>query len=62
MDKAWIMQKKFLAFRVFDNAHTADNIYKNMKIIFEEYTIESKIFAIGFDNASNNTGDIPSFN
>ncbi|KAK2637059.1 hypothetical protein Ddye_031851 [Dipteronia dyeriana] len=63
MDKAWTIQKRILAFRVFDDAHTADNIYKNMKIIFEEYKIESKIFSIGFDNASdnasNNTSVIP---
>ncbi|KAK2648334.1 hypothetical protein Ddye_015823 [Dipteronia dyeriana] len=30
-----------------------------MKIIFEEYKIESKFFSIGFDNASNNTAAIP---
>ncbi|KAL5840248.1 hypothetical protein ACOSQ4_012856 [Xanthoceras sorbifolium] len=30
-----------------------------MKIIFEEYCIESKIFAIGFDNATNNTAAVP---
>ncbi|KAK2634344.1 hypothetical protein Ddye_029136 [Dipteronia dyeriana] len=59
MDKAWSIQKRILAFRVFDDTHTADNIYKNMKIIFEEYKIESKIFSIGFDNASNNTAVIP---
>ena len=29
-----------------------------LKIIFEEYQINNKIFAIGFDNASNNTGVI----
>ena len=27
--------------------------------IFEEYKIDNKIFAIGFDNASNNTAAIP---
>ena len=30
-----------------------------LKIIFEEYNIDNKIFAIGFDNASNNTAIIP---
>ncbi|KAK2635369.1 hypothetical protein Ddye_030161, partial [Dipteronia dyeriana] len=59
MDKAWTIQKGILAFRVFDDAHNANNIYKNMKIIFEEYKIESKNFSIGFDNASNNTAVIP---
>ncbi|KAK2662206.1 hypothetical protein Ddye_000780 [Dipteronia dyeriana] len=51
--------KRILAFRVFDDAHTADNIYKNMEIIFEEYKIESNFFLIGFDNVSNNTAVIP---
>ena len=30
-----------------------------LKIIFEEYKIDNKIFSIGFDNASNNTAAIP---
>ncbi|KAL5739357.1 hypothetical protein ACOSQ2_028537 [Xanthoceras sorbifolium] len=30
-----------------------------MKIIFEEYYIESKIFAIGFDNTANNNTAVP---
>ena len=59
MDKASTMQKRILVFRVFDDAHTTDNIYKNIKINFEEYTIESKNFTIGFDNASNNMVAIP---
>ena len=59
MDNAWTIQKRILAFKVFDDAHTATNIYRKIKIIFEEYKIENKIFAIGFDNASNNTAAIP---
>ncbi|KAL5738266.1 hypothetical protein ACOSP7_031027 [Xanthoceras sorbifolium] len=58
VDQSWELQKRILAFRVFDDTHTADNIYKLMKIIFEEYCIESKIFAIGFDNAANNTAAV----
>ena len=54
-----MLQKRILAFRVFDQAHTTDNIYMILKIIFEEYKIDNKIFAIGFDNASNNTAAIP---
>ena len=30
-----------------------------IKTIFEEYKIDNKIFAIGFDNTSNNTVTIP---
>ena len=54
-----MLQKRILAFRVFDQAHTADNIYIILKTIFEEYKIDNKIFAIDFDNASNNTAAIP---
>ena len=39
-------KKKILAFRVFHQPHTP---------IFEEFKIDNKIFAISFDNASNNT-------
>ena len=27
IDSDWMLQKRILAFRVFDQAHTADNIY-----------------------------------
>ncbi|KAK3205551.1 hypothetical protein Dsin_019597 [Dipteronia sinensis] len=59
MDNAWAIQKRILAFRVFDEKHTAANIFRHLRIIFTEYKIENKIFAIGFDNASNNTAAIP---
>ncbi|KAK3230204.1 hypothetical protein Dsin_002085 [Dipteronia sinensis] len=59
MDNAWAIQKRILAFRVFDDKHTAVNIFRHLRIIFTEYKIENKIFAIGFDNASNNTAAIP---
>ncbi|KAK3212678.1 hypothetical protein Dsin_017384 [Dipteronia sinensis] len=59
MDNAWTIRKRILAFRVFDEKHTAANIFKHLRIIFTEYKIENKIFAIGFDNASNNTAAIP---
>ncbi|KAK3218131.1 hypothetical protein Dsin_012101 [Dipteronia sinensis] len=59
MDNAWTIQKRILAFRVFDEKHIAANIFRHLRIIFTEYKIENKIFAIGFDNASNNTAVIP---
>ncbi|KAK3211871.1 hypothetical protein Dsin_016577 [Dipteronia sinensis] len=59
MDNALAIQKRILAFRVFDDKHTAANIFRHLTIIFTEYKIENKIFAIGFDNASNNTAAIP---
>ena len=60
MDDAWNIQKRILAFRVFDDAHTVQNIFRQFRIIFLEYKIENKIFTIDFDNASNNTAAIPS--
>ena len=54
IDSDWVLQKRILAFRVFDQSHTVNNIYMLLKTIFEEYKIDNKIFTIGFDNASNN--------
>ena len=59
MDNNWDMQKRILAFRVFDDSHSAQNIFQLLKIIFQEYNILNKIFAIGFDNAASNTASIP---
>ena len=50
----WKIQKKILVFRVFNQAHTTNNIYRMIKIIFQEYKIDNIIFAISFDNASSN--------
>ena len=53
-----IYKKRVIAFRVFDERHTAHNIYKMIKIVLEEYDLINKIFSIGFDNASANTASI----
>jgi len=37
---------------VFDERHTASNIYRLIKVIVKEYCLTNKIFAINFDNAS----------
>ena len=55
IDNDWVLQKWILTFRVFDQSHTVDNIYMMLKTIFVKYKIDNKIFAIAFDNASNNT-------
>ena len=52
------MQKWLITFRVFDEQHTAHNIYIMIRIIFEEYGLLGKILTIGFDNASANTVSI----
>ena len=59
MDDTWTIQKRILAFRIFYESHSTHNIFKQLRIIFAEYKIENKIFAIGFDNASSNTATIP---
>ena len=58
LDSDWIIQKRIIAFRVFDERHTSDNIFKLIKIMLEEYNLTNKIFSISFDNASANTASI----
>ena len=55
---AWTIQKRIIAFRVFNDARTVANIFRQLRIIFVEYKIENKIFTIGFDNASSNIAAI----
>ena len=38
------VQKQVKAFRVFNEAHTANNIYRMVRGINEEYGLTSKIF------------------
>lgn len=59
IDDDWNMQKKILAFRIFSELHTENNIYKILKDVFEEYKIDNKIFTIGFDNVFSDTEAIP---
>ncbi|KZV15692.1 hypothetical protein F511_29059 [Dorcoceras hygrometricum] len=55
IDNAWNIQKRLLAYRCFNDPHTAQNISHLMFIILEEYGSTSKIFSISFDNESANT-------
>jgi len=59
VDCEWNLQKRVIAFRLFDEKHTAYNIYRLIKLILEEYALINKIFAISFDNVSANTISIP---
>lgn len=65
LDIGWIKtarcKKQIFAFRCFYEQHSAHNIYSKLQSIFDEYKITNKIFAVGFDNASNNTDAIPAF-
>ncbi|KZV29998.1 hypothetical protein F511_24382 [Dorcoceras hygrometricum] len=58
IDNALNIQKHLLAYRCFNDPHTAQNISHLMFLILEEYGLTSKIFSISFDNASANTCSI----
>ncbi|KZV58400.1 hypothetical protein F511_29755, partial [Dorcoceras hygrometricum] len=58
IDNEWNIQKRLLAYRCFNDPHTAQNISHLMFIILEEYCLTSKFFSISFDNASANTCSI----
>jgi hypothetical protein len=58
IDDHFIMQKRVLAYRVFDISHTAVNISNIIRTILEEYRLLRRVFSISFDNASNNTASI----
>ena len=48
------LQKKILGFRKILHPHDGPSIYDSLTSVFREYGIQSKIFSITFDNASNN--------
>jgi hypothetical protein len=49
----WFLNKRLLALRVLDYPHDVETIFKFVLSIIEEFQCRDKIFAIGFDNASN---------
>ncbi|CAH9123067.1 unnamed protein product [Cuscuta epithymum] len=59
VDHDWNMDKRVLAFREFNERHTAEHIFILMEHILIEYNLFDKVFVIGFDNATNNTAAIP---
>ena len=58
IDNEWKIQKRIIAFRVFDDRHTAENIFRIIQNILQEYSLVKKVFSIGFDNAAANTASI----
>ena len=58
IDENFLMQKRVLAYRCFDEPHTATNICRIIHNILEEYRLVQRIFSISFDNASANTASI----
>lgn len=59
VDRSFQLHKRVLAFRVFDDAHTARNIARVLLTVLQEYRLTKRVFSIGFDNASANTASIP---
>ena len=55
------LQKKILGFRKILHLHDEPSIYDYLTSVFREYEIQSKIFSITFDNASNNKNAINLF-
>lgn len=50
----WFLNKRILAHRVLPYQHNAQAIFKYSLEVLEEYNIRDKVFAVAFDNASNN--------
>ena len=58
IDNDWLLQKRLIVFRVFNERHTANNISRMINTVLDEYGLCKKIFSIGFDNAAANTSSI----
>ena len=52
------LEKRVLAFRLFDDVHSASHISAAIQQVLEEYRLLTRCFSISFDNASNNTASI----
>ena len=55
------LRKKILGFCKILHPHDGPSIYDSLTSVFREYEIQSKIFSITFDNASNNKSAINLF-
>lgn len=58
VDENYVLQKRILAYRCFDESHNAENICRLIQQILQEYRLVNRIFSISFDNASANTASI----
>ena len=58
IDDEYIIQKRLLAYRMFDVPHTAKNIFRMIKHVLEEYGITRKNLSISFDNVTSNTTSV----
>ena len=50
----WVVQKRIIAFVIFEHPHIGLAISNSIISICHEYNIVDKIISICFDNASNN--------
>ena len=55
------LQKRILGFHKILHPRDGPSIYDSLTSVFREYGIQSKIFSINFDNASNNKNVINLF-
>ena len=54
IDSDWVLNKKIIGFKKFPHPHNALNLSKIIMRVVRKYKIDSKIFTISFDNASEN--------
>nr|ABA95117.1 hAT family dimerisation domain containing protein [Oryza sativa Japonica Group] len=55
VDDNWEIQKRIIALKLIDVAHTADNIAERISMVVQEFDLTNKIFAITLDNAAANS-------
>ena len=58
IDNNWVLNKRLIALRKMDGPHTANNIYKTLVTVLDEYLLMKKKNSIGFDNAAANIASI----
>ena len=58
IDVDWVLNKRIIGFRKFPHPHSAYNLSQLLFNVAKEYNIDSKIFSISLDNASENTAAI----
>ena len=54
----WQMMKRTIAFENFEEPHTGAALFQVLCNVITFFKIEHKVFAISFDNASNNTNAV----
>ena len=57
--ESWLIMKRTIAFELFGEQHTDNNLFHLLKWVITLYKLENKVISISFDNASNNTNAVP---